>query len=294
MAPAQFGSFSNALLVGNFGDGRINAFDVTSGAFLGQLTDVGNNPVTIKGLWGLAVGNGTNGTDPNTLYFTAGTGGEQHGLFGSLRGLTPNEQFVAQTYLDLLQRPVDSAGLANWAAMISQGTSRTAVAAAIQNSTEYRMVVVQQIYDSLLHRPADSNGLATFVNFLANGGTVEQAEAIMASSDEYFQNRGGRTVNGFLTALYQDALNRAVDTSGRSAFDQALANGMSRAQVASIIFSSTEYQQDLVQSDYQRFLRRAADSGGLAGFTAALQQGVRDEQVAAILVGSDEYAARLQ
>jgi uncharacterized protein (TIGR03118 family) len=293
-APAQFGSFSNALLVGNFGDGRINAFDAASGTFLGQLTDVGNNPVTIEGLWGLAVGNGTNGTDANALYFTAGISGEQHGLFGSLRSETPNQQFVAQAYLDLLQRPADSAGLANWTAMLSQGTSRTAVVAAIQSGAEYRMVVVQQIYNSLLHRPADASGLTTFTNFLGNGGTVEQAEAIIAGSAEYLQSRGGGTTDGFLTALYQDALNRAVDTSGRATFDQALANGMSRAQVASSIFSSTEFQQDLIQSDYQRFLRRAADSGGLAGFSAALQQGARDEQIAAIMVGSDEYVARLQ
>jgi uncharacterized protein (TIGR03118 family) len=293
-APAQFGSFGNAILIGNFGDGHISAFDATSGTLRGQLTDVGNNPLTIEGLWGLEFGNGTNGTDPNTLYFVAGINGEQDGLFGSLRAETANEQFVAQAYLDLLQRPADSAALANWTAMLSQGASRTAVATAILSSAEYRMVVVQQIYTSLLHRPADASGLSTFTNFLAGGGTVEQVEAVITGSTEYLQSRGGGTTDGFLTALYQDALNRAVDTSGRSSFDQALANGLSRAQVATIIFSSTEYQQDLVQSYYQRFLRRAADSGGLAGFTAALQQGARDQQIIAIIVGSDEYTARLQ
>jgi uncharacterized protein (TIGR03118 family) len=293
-APAPFGSFSNAVLIGNFGDGHISAFDPTSGTFLGQLTDVGNNPLTVDGLWGIAFGNGVNSSDPNTLYFAAGIGGEQHGLFGSLRAETANERFVAQAYLDLLQRPADAGGLANWTAMLSQGGSRTQVVTGIQSSSEYRMVVVQQLYNSLLHRPADASGLSTFANFLANGGTVEQAQAIIASSTEYFQTRGGGTNDGFLDALYKDAFNRAVDSSGRSAFDRALASGVTRAQVATIIFTSAEFRQDLVQSDYQRFLRRAADSGGLSGFTAALQQGVRDEQIILAMVSSDEYSARLQ
>lgn len=88
LAPAGFGTFANDLLVGNFGDGRINAFDPVTGAFHGQLTDSSANPITIEGLWGLRFGNGGNGGDPNTLYFTAGISGpdsiEDHGLFGSI------------------------------------------------------------------------------------------------------------------------------------------------------------------------------------------------------------------
>jgi Domain of unknown function (DUF4214) len=167
-------------------------------------------------------------------------------------------------------------------------------AAAIESSPEYRAVVVQQLYTSLLHRMADASGLATFSNFLANGGRVEQAQAILVSSREYLQTRGGGTNDGFVTALYQDAFNRAVDASGRSTFDQALANGFTPAQVATIIFSSAEFQRDLVQSAYQRFLHRAADNGGLSSFTAALQHGARDEQISAAMVGSDEYFARPQ
>src|SRR5262245_1949672 len=58
LAPADFGEFSNALLVGNFGDGRINAFDATTGAFLGRLRDEAGKPIKIDGLLGLAFGNG--------------------------------------------------------------------------------------------------------------------------------------------------------------------------------------------------------------------------------------------
>jgi uncharacterized protein (TIGR03118 family) len=84
-APADFGQFSNDLLVGNFGDGRINVVDPHTGEFLGQLRDRNNTAITIDGLWGLAFGNGVNAGPTNTLFFTAGIDDEAHGLFGSLR-----------------------------------------------------------------------------------------------------------------------------------------------------------------------------------------------------------------
>jgi uncharacterized protein (TIGR03118 family) len=84
-APADFGQFSNDLLVGNFGDGRINVVDPTTGDFLGQLRDRDNRAITIDGLWGLAFGNGANAGPTTTLFFTAGIDDEAHGLFGSLR-----------------------------------------------------------------------------------------------------------------------------------------------------------------------------------------------------------------
>lgn len=87
LAPSNFGTFSGDLLVGNFGDGRINAYDPTTGASLGQLDDMNGKPITIDGLWGLTFGNDANGGKSNVLYFTAGPGGEQHGLFGSLTAM---------------------------------------------------------------------------------------------------------------------------------------------------------------------------------------------------------------
>ena len=80
--PASFGTFSNAILVGNFGDGMINAFDPT-GKFLGQLTDSGNNVIVNPGLWDMVFGAGGTG-DPNTLYFTAGGSSQTTGLFATL------------------------------------------------------------------------------------------------------------------------------------------------------------------------------------------------------------------
>jgi uncharacterized protein (TIGR03118 family) len=83
-APAGFGDFGNALLVGNFGDGRIHAFDGTTGKELGTLNESPGHPIMIDGLWGLAFGNGKTAGDANTLYYAAGPDDESHGLFGKI------------------------------------------------------------------------------------------------------------------------------------------------------------------------------------------------------------------
>jgi uncharacterized protein (TIGR03118 family) len=85
LAPDDFGPFSNALLVGNFGNGHIQAFDPTTGKFLGQLEDESGRPIVIDGLWAIIFGNGVSAGDKNALYFSAGPDDETHGLFGSLR-----------------------------------------------------------------------------------------------------------------------------------------------------------------------------------------------------------------
>jgi uncharacterized protein (TIGR03118 family) len=96
MAPAAFGTFRGALLVGNFGDGAIDAFDPVSGMFLGPLQDGTGAAIHIPGLWGLSFGNGSqpnpgaapSGGVANSLYFAAGIAGpdtvESHGLLGSI------------------------------------------------------------------------------------------------------------------------------------------------------------------------------------------------------------------
>lgn len=84
LAPAGFGEFSNTLLVGNFGDGRINAFDAATGESYGPLRGMDGMPIAIDGLWGLAFGNGFADQPVNTLFFTAGSNDESDGLYGRL------------------------------------------------------------------------------------------------------------------------------------------------------------------------------------------------------------------
>ncbi len=88
IAPSSFGTFAGALLVGNFGNGWIHAYNVTTGAFMGTLMGTKKKPVAIDGLWALSPGNGKGGGLTSDIYFTAGPNGEADGLFGSL-SLTP-------------------------------------------------------------------------------------------------------------------------------------------------------------------------------------------------------------
>jgi len=84
LAPRSFGHFGGALLIGNFGDGTINAYDMSNGTFLGQLRGVDGKSVKIDGLWGLAFGNGLLNQPTNTLYFAAGVKDEEGGAYGAI------------------------------------------------------------------------------------------------------------------------------------------------------------------------------------------------------------------
>jgi uncharacterized delta-60 repeat protein len=206
---------------------------------------------------------------------------------------TANQRFVAQVYLDLFGRQVDGAGLAQWSAMLDQGAAQSQVVAQIQSSQEYLMDEVNALYAQYLHRAVDPTGLNGSVNFLRSGGTVEELVTVLVGSPEFTQGQGQGTNDGFLNAFYQDALNHAVDASGRAFWDQAFANHATPSQVAGAILVSAEYRQDVVENAYGLYLRRPPDSTGLNDFTALLNQGTRDEAIFAIIIGSQEYFQRV-
>jgi uncharacterized protein (TIGR03118 family) len=87
LAPADFGRFSNSLLIGNFGDGRISAYDLATREFKGQLRTGPGEPLEIEGLWGIAFGNGVASQRTNSLFFAAGPGDEEHGLYGRIEAV---------------------------------------------------------------------------------------------------------------------------------------------------------------------------------------------------------------
>jgi uncharacterized protein (TIGR03118 family) len=90
IAPTSFGDLAGKLLIGNFGDGTIHAFDPGStDSLLGALTDGAGHPVSIDGLWALLPGNGAGAGDPDAIYFSAGPDEESHGLFGVIHAPEP-------------------------------------------------------------------------------------------------------------------------------------------------------------------------------------------------------------
>jgi hypothetical protein len=100
--------------VGNFKSGLIDIFNPTTGKFLGNLKDPDGEPIQIDGLWALKVGNGGNGGNTNTVYFTAGLAHETHGLFGSLSPVAagtaegPAEQQTVTAFQDVFQLAVQT------------------------------------------------------------------------------------------------------------------------------------------------------------------------------------------
>jgi uncharacterized protein (TIGR03118 family) len=84
IAPSSFGEFAGDLLVGNFGDGTINAYNLSDGSLVGQLKDSNGHVLKIDGLWALSAGNDGAAGSSQAIYFTAGPGDETHGLFGAI------------------------------------------------------------------------------------------------------------------------------------------------------------------------------------------------------------------
>lgn len=100
IAPSSFGAAAGDLLVGNFGDGRINIYDADTHAPLGQVLDASNQPVAIDGLWALSPGNDALAGNSHLLYFTAGPNDETHGVFGVLT-VVPEPSTYAMMLLGL-------------------------------------------------------------------------------------------------------------------------------------------------------------------------------------------------
>jgi hypothetical protein len=207
-------------------------------------------------------------------------------------GASQNQLYVTQLYSDVLRRAPDSGGLTFWTGLLDQTrATRTQVALGFVQSTEYRMLEVQDVYRRYLLRGADPTGLSSWTQYLVQGHTLEQLEVQIVISPEYLQRRAGGNTNNFLATVFMDAFNRALDQAGRDQFGGDSGSANDRREIADKIFASTEFRQDLVQSDYQRFLNRTAESGGLNAFTNALKNGATDEDVIATIVSSQEYLA---
>jgi uncharacterized protein (TIGR03118 family) len=153
IAPQGFAGLSAGydpvLLVGNFGNGRIHAYDAGNGSFDGRLNDPDGQPIQIDGLWALRVGNGGAGGLTNTVYFTSGPFGESHGIAGALTTAAPGSaegpaegQWV-QANLDVVQL-----GLQQLNADVASGASAATIDADRQalNADTAQFAAVEQAY----------------------------------------------------------------------------------------------------------------------------------------------------
>lgn len=218
------------------------------------------------------------------------------------------ERFVAQVYRDLLKREPDPQGEQYWTNLIASGHTRAEEVLNIERSIEYRTDVVNDIFEMYLHRPADPTAMNLSTQLLLIS-TPEQLSEVVVSSPEYYQNRGGGTSQGFLNALYTDALNRPVDSAAQAATTHDDFNNMvARQQVAAAVFGGNEFLSDLVSSPtarptnpfggqptigwYQAYLHRNAGSSEVSQNVSSLHSGSNNFQVVANIIGSDEYFAQ--
>jgi uncharacterized protein (TIGR03118 family) len=141
-APATFGSLSNLLLIGNFGDGVINAYDPTTGVFGASINAGGGTPLANVGLWGIQFGNGVQNQSTSTLYFTAGISGETAGLYGRIDLGATAPDVVAPTVavtapaaastvsgtIAVTANAADNVGIAQVVFQVRVGTTTTTIA----------------------------------------------------------------------------------------------------------------------------------------------------------------------
>jgi uncharacterized protein (TIGR03118 family) len=331
LAPASFGIFGGALLVGNFGEGNpsIHAYNPTTGAFLGTLQDQSGNGIEIDELWALTFGNGGSGGDVNTLYFTAGTAEEEHGVFGSLQPTTASAtsliQFSTDTYAvgestGKIQVTVTRAGDVSGSATVNYNTFDESQPDHASQKSDYEIALGQvsfapgetsKTFEILIQNDNFDENDETIDLALSNAtgagaglGTPNHAEVTILDDDT-----GAPVVNPiddaafFVRAHYLDFLNREPDTAGFNFWvNQITACGadaacieVKRINVSAAFFLSVEFQQ----SGMAAYLtHRAAFGSNVSGSPGPVLYGnfMRDLQALdrGVIVGQPGADAQLE
>jgi hypothetical protein len=210
---------------------------------------------------------------------------------------SPDQNYIQEIYRDLFGRQAEMQGLDYWVAELAEGVPRQEVAfhmVKIASFEEFQHDTVAALYQQYLGRAPDAGGLAYWSAYLYDGGTIEGISLALVSSPEYWQKSAGGTAEGFLSALFQDALGRPIESAAMTYFEGLMSNGASAADVAAAVFSSDEYHRLRVNSLFEQFMDRPADAGALAYFAGELDNGERDEIVISQLLSSDEYDEHAQ
>lgn len=327
-ASANFGIFTNGLLVGNFGEGNpsIHAYNATTGAFLGTLQDESGNGIVIDELWALKFGNGGAGGDVDTLYYTAGIGEEEHGLFGSLNPTTATAtsliQFSADNYsvnegTGSIEITVTRDGDVSGSASVNYATYDQSQPDHASQKSDYEIALGKVTF-----APGETS--KTFTLLLVNDAFDENDEVInlglsnptgagtglgspnVAEMTIIDNDTGAPTTNPiddaafFVRQHYLDFLNREPDPSGFAFWTNAITScgtdqqciEVTRINVSAAFFLSIEFQQ----SGLAAYLtHRAAFGANVAGGPSPVLYGqfMRDLQainkgVAFGIPGSDD------
>jgi Domain of unknown function (DUF4214) len=175
----------------------------------------------------------------------------------------PVTPFVATLYQDILQRPVDAAGLAVFSAELNQGISPGVVVQQVWTSPEHRQIQIGRYYERFFHRAADVAGSAWWQQQFAQGMNEAQVQEAMIFSPEYGQMHAGTAK--FVEGVYGDVLGRLPSASeGVYWVNQLQTGAMSLLTIARDFVQSNEAELSLIDHVYETFLGRAADTGAFA------------------------------
>lgn len=202
------------------------------------------------------------------------------------------QRYVARVYSDLFGRAPDPTGLASWAAKLSSGTPRVAVANAITSSAEYRSKLISGSYAHYLRRTPDPGGLTSRLARMRSGMTIAKMEAGLIASREYYA-KAGSTDRGWVSQLYRDVFARSAEPSEVAGWTTRMRRGMSRDTVAMGFLLSTERLRTVVNGYYRHLLGRGVDPSGLRSRMGVLRRGGRDEAIIGGIIASGEYYNRV-
>ena len=191
----------------------------------------------------------------------------------------PYQNWLNQVFQDTLGRTIDSSGIAYYILQIRAGVRYPDIVSSILSSQEYRTDIATAAFGHILHRQPSTDEVSFYVNLLNQGQSIELIESEMYGSAEYYVNQGGGTNQGFLQALYRDALNRPLDQAGLDYWGAQLAAVPSLQAVAYGVLTSGEAESDVVAAAYAKYLRRPVDNnGGLLYWVGLLENGMTDVQ----------------
>jgi uncharacterized protein (TIGR03118 family) len=262
IAPASFGVFGSALLVGNFGEGNpsLHAFNATTGAFLGTIQNEAGDGIVIDELWALTFGNGGNGGSPGTLYFAAGIGQEEHGLFGSLKPTTTSatsliqfatDEFVIGEGSGHIDITVVRAGDASGTATVNFNTADVSQPGFASQKSDYEIAL----------------GKLTF-----NPGETSKTVRVLIVDDQFVE--GDEQVGLFLS----NPTGAGVGLGSPNTADIKITDNDSAPSTTNPIDNSTFF----VRQHYLDFLNREPDAAGLAFWVNGIESCGADAQCRAV------------
>jgi hypothetical protein len=195
--------------------------------------------------------------------------------------------FIQQVYLDVLKRPADPTAVADGLGILASN-SRQVYALSILDSNEYRNDLVCSYYQSYLSRTPTSAESLTGLSFLSSGGADQELQASLLGSPEYFADQSSDNT-AFVESLFSNLLNRPGSSLEVVPFVTLLTTtSATRMQVASDLLSTTEYEQDLLNSYLHQYLHRGFSSSDTF-FLLQLEAPVANELVQSEILGSLEY-----